>query len=194
MRVPFLGAHSKNSHQHQQRPPWLSLHIIKPVFHTQITTLRSSSPSLFPLFKLTPPSTNAYRFCSKFLHCIRAPFASSPLIHSPEIVTPLCAILPTIASAHPDPVVRQQTFQTISSSHLPTDLRIQLIVDLTGDSQLPQMCVAAVDLVRRAIIESLSSTKPNQTFSHHHSSCVSLARYCSGPVLWICLVGARNFH
>ena len=114
-RIPFLGGHSKKPHQHQQRPLWLSWHIIKPVFQTQITTLRSSSPSLFPLIKLTPPSTNAYRFCSKFLHRIRAPYASSPLIHSPEIVTPLCAILPTIASAHPDPAVRQQTFRTISS-------------------------------------------------------------------------------
>ena len=114
-RIPFLGGHSKKPHQHQQRPLWLSWHIIKPVFQTQITTLRSSSPSLSPLIKLTPPSTNAYRFCSKFLHRIRAPYASSPLIHSPEIVTPLCAILPTIASAHPDPAVRQQTFRTISS-------------------------------------------------------------------------------
>ena len=61
--VPFLGGHSKNSHQHQQRP-WLSWHIIKPVFQPQITTLRSSSPPLFPLYKTTPPSTNAYRFCS----------------------------------------------------------------------------------------------------------------------------------
>ena len=63
-RKPFLGGHLKKPHQHQQRSLWLSWHIIKPVFQTQITTLRSSSPSLSPLFKTTPPSTNAYRFCS----------------------------------------------------------------------------------------------------------------------------------
>ena len=86
-----------------------------------------------------------------------------PHTFSPEIVTLLCTILPTIASAHPDPVVRHQTFRIISSllTFTQPDLRIQLLADLTGDSQLPQMRVAAVGLVREAIIELLSSTKPN---------------------------------
>ena len=43
----------------------------------------------------------------KFLHRIRASYVSLPLTLSTEMVTPLCAILPTIPGAHPDPVVRQ---------------------------------------------------------------------------------------
>ncbi|EDR02134.1 uncharacterized protein LACBIDRAFT_310068 [Laccaria bicolor S238N-H82] len=99
----------------------------------------------------------------KFLHRIRASSVSPPPTLSPEVVTPLCTILPTIASAHPDPVVRHQAFRIISSLLTLTqpDLRIQLLADLTGDSQLPQMRVAAVGLVKEAIIESISSTKPN---------------------------------
>ena len=100
-------------------PSWLSWHIIKPAFQTLITTLRSSSLSSSPLFKSTPPSTNAYRFCS-----------SIPIISSILTLTKL-------------------------------DLRIQLLTNLTGDSQLPQMRVAAVGLVKEAIIDSLSSTEPN---------------------------------
>ena len=34
-------------------------------------------------------------------------------------------------------------------------------MDLTGDSQPPQMRVAAVGLVKEAIVESLSTMKPN---------------------------------
>lgn len=88
---------------------------------------------------------------------------SPPTTLSPEIVMPLCTILPTIASAHLDPVVRHQAFRIISSLLTLTqpDSRIQLLADLTGDSQLPQMRVAAVGLVKEAIMESLSSTKPN---------------------------------
>ncbi|EDQ98648.1 uncharacterized protein LACBIDRAFT_298363 [Laccaria bicolor S238N-H82] len=79
-------------------------------------------------------------------------------------ITPKSAtILPTLASAHPDPLVRHQAFRIISSLLTLTqpDLRIQLLTDLTGDSQLPQMRIAAVGLVKEAIIESISSTKPN---------------------------------
>jgi hypothetical protein len=99
----------------------------------------------------------------KFLHHIQASSVSPPPTLSPEIVMPLCTILPTVASAHPDPVVRHQAFRIISSLLTLTqpDLRIQLLADLTGDSQLPQMRVAAVGLVKEAILESLSSTKPN---------------------------------
>ena len=93
---PFLGGHSKNSHQHQQWPLWLSWHIIKPVFQTQITTLCPSSPSLSFLFKSTPPSMNAYRFCSSSFTAYKRHLYLHPLY---RIVTPLCTIQPTIASA-----------------------------------------------------------------------------------------------
>ena len=100
---------------------------------------------------------------AQVLHRIRVSSVAPPHTFSPEIVTLLCTILPTIASAHPDPLVRHQTFRIISSvlTLNQSDLRIQLLADFTGDSQLPQMRVAAVGLVREAIIELLSSTKPN---------------------------------
>ena len=130
----------------------------------------------------------------KFLHRIRVSSVAPPHTFSPEIVTLLCTILPTIASAHPDPLVRHQTFGIISSvlTLTQSDLRIQLLADPTGDSQYPQMRVASVGLVKEAIIELLSSTKPNL-----FASPLFLRVFV--PILFMpspqdLFVGARNFH
>ncbi|EDR06734.1 uncharacterized protein LACBIDRAFT_299557 [Laccaria bicolor S238N-H82] len=148
----------------QQRPPFLVV-----VAYHQTGFLDSDNdlapilPILISSIQINSALDECLSILLKFLHRIRASSVSPPPTLSPEIVTPLCTILPTIASAHPDPLVRHQAFRIISSVLTLTqpDLRIQLLADLTGDSQLPQMRVAAVGLVKEAIIESISSTKPN---------------------------------
>ena len=77
-RIPFLGGHSKKPHQHQQRPLWLSWHIIKPVFQTQITTLRSSSPIHIASIQINSALDECLSILLKFLHCIRASSVSPP--------------------------------------------------------------------------------------------------------------------
>ncbi|KAF8147764.1 hypothetical protein K438DRAFT_1910519 [Mycena galopus ATCC 62051] len=62
---------------------------------------------------------------------------------SPEISGPLCALLPSLASAHPDGDVRHQAF------HLVTD------------TDFPQMRVAAVGLVKEAALDALRDDKPS---------------------------------
>ncbi|KAJ7603574.1 hypothetical protein FB45DRAFT_960179 [Roridomyces roridus] len=76
---------------------------------------------------------------------------------SPDISGPLCAILPSLASAHPDSDIRHQAFRILSRVLALTSpaLRLEILKDLTTDSDLPQMRVAAVGLVKEAVLESL---------------------------------------
>ena len=82
---------------------------------------------------------------------------------SPDVIIPLCTVLPSLCSSHPDPLVRHQTFRILSLllSSAPPPLRLQLLKDLTTDSSLPQMSVASVGLVKEAFLEAIASTKPN---------------------------------
>jgi hypothetical protein len=96
-----------------------------------------------------------------------------------EVVIPLLTILTPLASTHPDPNVRQQGFRIISLvlSLTPSSLRLQTLVDLTSDTDLPQMCVAAVGLVKEAVLEALSQDVRNIFASH-------LFFQAFGPVLF----------
>jgi hypothetical protein len=77
---------------------------------------------------------------------------------SHEITLPLCDILPSVASTHPDPLIRHQTFRVLSlllASGNP-QLRFQHLVEYTRDSEYPQMRVASVGLVKEALLQALS--------------------------------------
>jgi hypothetical protein len=82
---------------------------------------------------------------------------------SPDISGPLCALLPTLASAHPDGVVRHQTFRLLSQILVltPPELRLQILKDLVTDDEFPQMRVAAVGLVKEAVLKFLEEEKPS---------------------------------
>ncbi|KAJ7262659.1 hypothetical protein B0H12DRAFT_1103986 [Mycena haematopus] len=82
---------------------------------------------------------------------------------SPDISAPLCALLPTLASAHPDGDVRHQTFRILSRvlSLTPAELRLQILKDLVTDPEFPQMRVAAVGLVKEAALDALREDRPS---------------------------------
>ncbi|KAJ7727745.1 hypothetical protein B0H16DRAFT_249781 [Mycena metata] len=82
---------------------------------------------------------------------------------SPDISGPLCALLPTLASAHPDGDTRHQAFRILSCvlTLTPPELRLQILKELTTDAEFPQMRVAAVGLVKEALLESLSRESPS---------------------------------
>ncbi|KAJ7487837.1 hypothetical protein FB451DRAFT_1225637 [Mycena latifolia] len=77
---------------------------------------------------------------------------------SPDISGPLCALLPSLASAHPDGDIRHQAFRILSRvlALTPPELRLQILKDLTIDGEFPQMRVAAVGLVKEASLEYLA--------------------------------------
>ncbi|KAF7328900.1 hypothetical protein MVEN_02519700 [Mycena venus] len=77
---------------------------------------------------------------------------------SPDISGPLCALLPTLASAHPDSDTRHQAFRILSQtlSLTPPELRLRILKDLVTDTEFPQMRVAGVGLIKEAVLEALS--------------------------------------
>lgn len=83
----------------------------------------------------------------------------------PDIIIPLSAVLPFLASSHPDPAVRFHLFRILSVllSLTPSALRLQILKELASDPDLPQMRSAAVSLVKEAIIEAIPSkmSQPN---------------------------------
>ena len=77
---------------------------------------------------------------------------------SPHITVPLCGLLPTVASIHADPLVRHQAFRVLSLLLVASEpqLRFRHLMELTSDSEFPQMRVASVGLVKEALLEALS--------------------------------------
>ena len=82
---------------------------------------------------------------------------------SPEIVTLLCTFLPTIASAHPDPLVRHQASESFPlSSHSRNPIQgISSSRTLLGIRSSCRCALQPWVPVKETIIESLSTTKPN---------------------------------
>ncbi|KAF9525400.1 hypothetical protein CPB83DRAFT_897004 [Crepidotus variabilis] len=74
-----------------------------------------------------------------------------------EITAPLMNVLPAIASIHPDPQTRHQTFRTLFLLLASSDdkLRFQHLVELAGHSEFPQMRVAAIGLVKENVLQAL---------------------------------------
>ncbi|OCH84611.1 hypothetical protein OBBRIDRAFT_829379 [Obba rivulosa] len=80
---------------------------------------------------------------------------------SPTLLAPLAHVLPPLASAHPDPATRHHAFRLLALVlHLaPSLLRLELLHGLLTDSAAPpQMRVAAVGLVKEAVLEALAGS------------------------------------
>ena len=128
-RIPFLGGHSKNSLQHQQRPPLVVLTYHQTGFPDSDNDLALILPILIFSIQINSALDECLSILLKFLHRIRASSVSPPSLQNCN-----------------------------ASMYYPTYHRQRLLAGLTGDSQLPQMQVAVVGFVK-AIIESLHETK-----------------------------------
>jgi len=111
-----------------------------------------------------------------YIHSVAKPTASLP----DEVILPLCGLLPSIASVHPDGSVRHQTFRVLSLLLQACDsqIRFHQLIELTKDSEYPQMRTAAVGLVKEALLESLASHQKNDPFLG------SLFLQSFGPILF----------
>lgn len=97
------------------------------------------------------------------LHGLKPRDVISRREHSEQIIHPLFAVLPTLSSVHPDPLVRHQAFRILTlvvSSANPL-LRVRFLKDLAENSQFPQMRVAAIELIKEAALDGLAATSPN---------------------------------
>ncbi|KAI0635285.1 hypothetical protein C8Q77DRAFT_1217164 [Trametes polyzona] len=87
-----------------------------------------------------------------------------------DFVIPLIHLLPPLASHHPDPDIRHYTFRALSMvlGLSPSPVRFQLLKDLLSDEGTPpQMRIAAVGLLKEAVLEGLSQATQNLFASPH---------------------------
>ncbi|OSD08143.1 hypothetical protein PYCCODRAFT_1498418 [Trametes coccinea BRFM310] len=87
-----------------------------------------------------------------------------------DLVIPLVHILPHIASNHSDPDIRHYTFRILSLvlGLCPPPMRFELLRELLTDEDVPrQMRIAAVGLLKEALLEALASEGQNIFASPH---------------------------
>ncbi|KAF7321675.1 hypothetical protein MKEN_00688900 [Mycena kentingensis (nom. inval.)] len=108
---------------------------------------------------------------SLLLRSFHAPFFAAGHQLLPDVSGPLCAILPTLASSHPDALTRHQAFRMLSRilALTPPELRVQILRDLVSDDskQFPQMRVAAVGLVKESVLDALGKESASIFTSPH---------------------------
>ncbi|KAI0072097.1 hypothetical protein K474DRAFT_1711911 [Panus rudis PR-1116 ss-1] len=78
-----------------------------------------------------------------------------------EVLVPLVHSLAPLASVHPDPSVRHSTFRilALALALAPSIWRLSLLTELVSEDEesMPQMRVAAVGLVKEAVLEALQT-------------------------------------
>jgi len=79
---------------------------------------------------------------------------------SSDVSIPLYSVVPTVASGNIDPLIRHQAFRVLSLLVACSDPQVtfQNLLELCNRSQFPQMRVAAVGLVKEAILKALSKS------------------------------------
>jgi len=99
----------------------------------------------------------------------------------PHITVPLCGLLPTVASIHADPLTRHQAFRVLSLLLVASEpqLRFRHLLELTSDSEFPQMRVASVGLVKEALLQALSLPPSSENIF-----LTSLFLHSFGPILF----------
>ena len=83
---------------------------------------------------------------------------------SVDFVIPLVHLLPHVASNHSEPEVRHYNYRILSLvlGLSPSPIRFRLLHDLLGDKEVPpQMRVAAVGLLKEAVLESFTTKDKN---------------------------------
>ncbi|GLB39205.1 putative uncharacterised protein family, YAP/Alf4/glomulin [Lyophyllum shimeji] len=128
--------------------------------HSAANTLRASQlPKVMAILVASIKAGSALdEALTLLLHALDPRQAASRTYLSDEVIHPLFAVLPPLASSHPDPLIRHQAFRLLSTllSTCPPPIRLQLLSQLTVDPDFPQMRVAAVGLVKEAVLEALA--------------------------------------
>ncbi|KAJ4490454.1 hypothetical protein J3R30DRAFT_3421907 [Lentinula aciculospora] len=146
------------------------------VFFAHTLLESQNTPTILDLyFPITLASIQSNILLDEALAVLLLSFSSPRLSSqseiSPEsILIPLLTILPSLASAHPDPFIRHCTFRVLGLvlSVSPVPLQMQVLKDLVGreragDSNIVgQMRVAAVGLVKDAVLRALTEVDSNR--------------------------------
>lgn len=97
-----------------------------------------------------------------------------PSAPAPDLLLPLAHVLPALAGAHPDPELRHIAFRLLSRvlALVPSLVRLELLRDILAaggeegeDGVAPQMRVAAVGLLKEAVLDGLSGSGGDNAFA-----------------------------
>ncbi|KAI6127895.1 hypothetical protein EDD16DRAFT_217290 [Pisolithus croceorrhizus] len=101
----------------------------------------------------------------------------------PDIADSLCSVLSALASTHLDPFMRHLNLRLLSMvlSKVHQTVRLNVLLRLTTDEELPQMRSAAVGLLKEATLDALSS--PDYSTESNPFASPTLLR-AFGPVLF----------
>ncbi|KAJ3568098.1 hypothetical protein NP233_g5935 [Leucocoprinus birnbaumii] len=119
-------------------------------------TLKSIPSSFLPsLLTMLQPNSNLQADALAFLLLV----LHQGIEVSPDITSALMPQMIVLSSAHPSSSTRHQAFRAMSLllAKSPPQLRMQILADLVANSEYPQMRVAAVGLVKEAVLEALDS-------------------------------------
>ncbi|KZP23532.1 hypothetical protein FIBSPDRAFT_1042955 [Athelia psychrophila] len=84
-----------------------------------------------------------------------------------EVLAALANVIPSLASAHPDPSIRMMTFRLLAQllARAPQQIHLDILRELTSESEFPQMRSAAIGLVREAVLDGLSKPMGQNIFA-----------------------------
>ncbi|KAI0795400.1 hypothetical protein C8Q75DRAFT_834914 [Abortiporus biennis] len=113
-----------------------------------------------PVFIVSIQSNTALDETLAILLSSLCPLRSSRSDVPSTFTIPIVHVLAPLASSHPDPEIRHISYRLLSTTLglTPSHVRLRLLLDLISDSEtsLPQMRIAAISLVREAVLEALS--------------------------------------
>lgn len=142
------------------------------VAHTPSSEYRPTFPflvSFFPLILTSLQSNVALDATLAVLLKVLCTAPSPQAELSPDIIIPLTTILPPLCSAHPDASTRHITFRILGRvlQLTPSVLRLQILRDLISPSEdvSPYMRIAAIGLMKEAVLEALSNPKAENVFA-----------------------------
>ncbi|KAI0711155.1 hypothetical protein C8T65DRAFT_647682 [Cerioporus squamosus] len=149
---------------YESRPSLVSLVLLahEPAYTFSIQTLTA----FFPIVLSSIQSNVALDEVLSILLSLLAPLRSQtprPEL-SVDLIIPLVHLLPHLASNHSDPDIRHYTYRVLSLvlGLSPSPVRFRLLHDLLGDKEVPpQMHVAAVGLLKEAVLEGLAARDKN---------------------------------
>ncbi|KAH9926692.1 uncharacterized protein B0H18DRAFT_1005143 [Fomitopsis serialis] len=150
-------------------------------FNTQVLT------SFFPVILMSLQANMALdEVLSVLINAIVPLVSQAPRYEfPPDLIVPLAHVLPPLASVHPDPGIRHYTFRVLSAAlALSTSaVRVQLLQGLLTDSDSsPQMRIAAIGLVKEALLEALA-TPPGSAETQRNMFASPAFLKAFGPII-----------
>lgn len=156
------------SSQHVSSPSLVSVILLVHAWLAPSTPTLTSIPSSFlpSLLAMLQSNSNLHDDALAFLLLILHQNQSAKKTElSPDITNAFIPLLVALSSAHPTPSVRHQAFRVMSLllARSLAQLRLQILADLVANCEYPQMRVAAVGLVKDAVLDALNSKSTGDT-------------------------------